>query len=286
MGAVARSHGDGRHAAGEEDLVRLDPDHPGFRDPAYRTRRNQIARLALDHVVGDPVPRIDYGDEEHRVWRTVWQGLAPLHAQLACAPYNDSLARLALDHTRIPQLADVNDRLEPLTGFRMIPVAGLVSSRVFLSELGRGVFLSTQYIRHASRPLYTPEPDVVHELIGHACTLCHPVFANLNRLFGAAVGHADDAALAELERVYWYTMEFGLIREPGGIKAYGAGLLSSYGELGRFATQAEIRPFDPDEAAARPYDPTDYQAVLYVVPDFASLERDVRAWLGRRLGFR
>jgi phenylalanine-4-hydroxylase len=271
-----------RHAAGEEDLVKLDQDHPGFRDPVYRARRNAIARVALDYVVGQPVPRVEYTEAEHAVWRTVWQTVRPLHDRYACRGYLRSRDRLALDRTHIPQLADVNTRLLPETGFEMIPVAGLVSSRVFLSNLGEGKFLSTQYIRHASQPLYTPEPDVVHELVGHACTLSDPTLAGLNRFFGGAAAAVDDDTLAELERIYWYTMEFGLVEEDGQIRAYGAGLLSSFGELERFAAAAEIRPFDPDQAAARPYDPTTYQAVLYRVPDFATLARQVREWLARR----
>lgn len=272
-----------RHAAGEEDLVNLDPDHPGFRDIAYRGRRNAIARLALDYVVGAPIPRVAYTDDEHSVWRTVWAGLAPLHARYACQEYLDAAGAgggVLLDRARIPQIADVNVRLEPLTGFRMIPVAGLVSSRAFLSRLGEGMFLSTQYIRHASRPLYTPEPDIVHELIGHAIPLCRPTFAALNRMFGAAAARVDDAALAQLERVYWYTMEFGLLRQGGGVKAYGAGLLSSFGELERFETSAEVRPLDLEECARRPYDPTSYQTVLYSISSLEALTRDVRAWLG------
>src|SRR6187200_321202 len=119
--------------AGEEDLVKLDQDHPGFRDPVYRQRRSEIARIALEYVVGQPVPRIDYTEEEHAVWRTVWEELTPLHERWACRQYLDSRDRLALDRARIPQLADVNRHLLPQTGFQMVPVAGLVSSRVFLS---------------------------------------------------------------------------------------------------------------------------------------------------------
>jgi phenylalanine-4-hydroxylase len=269
-------------AAGEADLVKLDQDHPGFRDPVYRQRRNEIARIALGYAVGQPVPRIDYSEAEHQVWRVVWENLTPLHERYACREYLVSRDRIALDRTRIPQIADVNGLLLPQTGFQMIPVAGLVSSRVFLSNLAEGRFLSTQYIRHSSQPLYTPEPDVVHELVGHACTLCDPTLAALNRMFGAAARDVDDATLDQLERIYWYTMEFGLVEQNGLTRAYGAGLLSSFGELERFATAAEIRPFDPDEAAARPYDPTTYQAVLYRIPDFATLEREVRAWLARQ----
>jgi phenylalanine-4-hydroxylase len=283
MAAAPLGAEDNRHAAGEEDLVKLDQDHPGFRDPVYRQRRSEIARIALEYVVGQPVPRIDYTEEEHAVWRTVWEELTPLHERCACRQYLESRDRLALDRTHIPQIADVNRHLLPQTGFQMIPVAGLVSSRVFLSNLAQGNFLSTQYIRHASQPLYTPEPDVVHEMVGHAGTLFDPTLAGLNRMFGAAACQVDDQVLNQLERIYWYTMEFGLVEQNGLTRAYGAGLLSSFGELERFS-DAEIRTFDPDEAAARPYDPTTYQAVLYRIPDFSALEADVRAWLARRRG--
>lgn len=284
MAAPARSATD--PLAGEEDLVQLDPDHPGFRDPVYRARRNEIARIALGHHPADPVPRIEYTEAEHAVWRAVWEKLAPVQQRHACRAYLEAKERLTLDLQRIPQLADVNPQLRARTGFQMVPVAGLVASRVFLEQLGQGTFLSTQYIRHASRPLYTPEPDVVHELIGHAASLCDPQLAALNRLFGQAAARASDADITILERLYWYTLEFGLVDEGGCPKAYGSGLLSSFGELGRFETTAFLKPFDPDEAAARPYDPTDYQAVLYVVPDLAELQRTLSGWLDRHLSDR
>jgi phenylalanine-4-hydroxylase len=272
-----------RQVAGPEDLVKLDPDHPGFRDPVYRSRRNEIARIALEYVLGDPVPRVEYTEQEHAVWRTVWEHLAPVHARYACEAYKEGCALLALDHSRIPQLADVNAVLGPRTGFRMIPVAGLIASRAFLSNLGHKIFLSTQYIRHASRPLYTPEPDVVHELIGHAATFSHPTLARLNRIFGEAAARASDSMITVLERLYWYTVEFGLVEEGGKIKAFGAGLLSSFGELGRFEAEAFLKPFDPEEAAQRPYDPTDYQAVLYIAPGLEEVTTQIERWLSARL---
>jgi phenylalanine-4-hydroxylase len=266
------------HAGGLADLVVLDPDHPGFRDRAYRERRNAIARLALDHRPGGEVVDAPYSADEHGVWRHVWLDLEPLHRRWACREYLDGSAAVALDRERIPQLRAINDVIAPATGFRMLPVAGLVSARRFLEHLGRGEFLSTQYIRHHSRPLYTPEPDVVHELIGHAATFVRADYADLNRAFGAAAQDADDARLTALERVYWYTLEFGLVREAGAVKAYGAGLLSGAGELGSFADRAELRPFDLEAMAARPYDPTRYQPVLFVAESFGELGR-VREWL-------
>jgi phenylalanine-4-hydroxylase len=253
------------------DLVRLDPDHPGFRDAAYRARRNVIARTALEYREGEPVAVVEYTEDEQRVWRTVWEHLGGLHERYACRAYRDCSAIVGLDRHRIPQLAEVNRVLARTTGFTMKPVAGLVSDRTFLGHLGRGVFLATQYIRHSSRPLYTPEPDVVHELVGHAATFCHPELAWLNRLFGAAATGADDERLSRIARLYWYTLEFGVCREGPDVKAVGAGLLSSFGELGRFETHSELRAFDPDAIANTPYDPTDYQRTLFVADSFEEL---------------
>jgi phenylalanine-4-hydroxylase len=164
-------------------------------------------------------------------------------------------------------------------GIEMLPVAGLISARGFLCSLGRGVFLSTQYIRHESMPLYTPEPDVVHELIGHATSFFRPEIVRLTRLFGEAALHADEETLKQLERVYWYTLEFGVAREGGDVKAYGAGLLSSFGELGNFVSQAELKPFDLTEIERTGYDPTSYQKALFVAPSFPEMEKRVGGWL-------
>lgn len=269
-------------AGGPGELVSLDREHPGFRDPLYRRRRDQIAALAMNFREGDPVPEVEYTPMEHGVWETVWRELEPAHEDLACGRYLKTLGRLNLDRKRIPQLAEINEILRPRGGIRFMPVAGLVSEQAFLNYMGRGIFLSTQYIRHASRPLYTPEPDVVHELIGHAVTLADPKFAALNRRFGwASVCARSDEALARIARLYWYTVEFGAVREGGTIKAYGAGLLSSSGELRRFGQDAELRPLDPAHAMARPYDPTDYQAVIYVADSLDQMEECVTRALDR-----
>jgi phenylalanine-4-hydroxylase len=260
-------------------LVALDRDHPGFRDPVYRQRRNEIARQALGHRDGDPPPTIEYTSDERRVWQTVWAGLAPLHARHACRAYHDAAALLPIDRARVPQLAEINAALAPLTGFRMAPVAGLVTPLAFMRELARGVFLSTQYMRHHDTPLYTPEPDVVHELLGHAVALAHVPFATLNRRFGEAALIASDEGVEALIRAYWYTLEFGVVREDGGPRAYGAGLLSSFGELGRFAERATLRPLDLDEVARTTFDPTNYQDVLFVAPGFDAMVEAVTGWL-------
>src|SRR5207244_8654005 len=208
----------------------LDAHHPGFHDPVYRRRRNEIAHLALEYRDGDPAPDVAYTDEEQDVWREVWLQLDSLHHRYACRAYRKAAKLVALSRDAIPQLRDVNTVIEPIHGFRMLPVAGLVTAGAFLRRLGNGVFLSTQYMRHHSVPLYTPEPDVVHELIGHAATFGHEKFADLNRAFGAATLNAkDDATVEKIGRLYWFTLEFGVVRERDNVKVYGA----EFEEIGR-----------------------------------------------------
>ncbi|HET6976613.1 MAG TPA: phenylalanine 4-monooxygenase [Pyrinomonadaceae bacterium] len=262
-------------------LVQLDPDHPGFRDRDYRARRNAIAEIAMSYQSGSPIPNAPYTEQEHGVWKTIWEALGPAHREHACAEYLACVERLAFAVDRIPQLDEVSRKVEAISGFRLEPVAGLVEPRVFLESLARGVFLSTQYIRHHSTPLYTPEPDVAHEIIGHAVTLASTRFAELNRLFGEAVSRTeDDHDLDRLARVYWFTIEFGVLRENGGIKAYGTGLLSSAGELAEMH-KAELRPLNLDAAANHAYDPTHFQAVLFCADSFAEMYETLREFLVR-----
>ena len=264
--------------AQEGEVVRLNPDHPGFRDPVYRERRNEIARVALAFKDGDPVPRIAYTPEEQAVWGLTWERLGPLHETHACREWIESSRVLALDRVTVPQLADLNPVLAR-SGFRMLPVAGLISGRGFLSAMAHGVFLSTQYMRHHTVPFYTPEPDVIHELVGHAAGLFHPDIVRLSKLFGEAARRASDENMKRLELVYWYTLEFGLVEESGRLKTYGAGVLSSFGEMERMRTEPELRPLDFADASTRPYDPTRYQPVLYVSPSWDRMVADVSDWL-------
>lgn len=260
-------------------LVQLDPDHPGFRDPEYRARRNAIAEIATNYESGAPIPPAPYTELEHGVWQTIWKALGPAHREHACAEYLACLDRLDFGTDRIPQLSEVSRKVEAISGFRLEPVAGLVEPRVFLESLANGVFLSTQYIRHHSTPLYTPEPDVAHEIIGHAVTLASKRLAEINRLFGEAVRRTKSASeMDRLARVYWFTIEFGVLREDGRVKAYGTGLLSSAGELAEMH-KAELRPLDLEVAANHVYDPTHYQSILFCAESFDEMDRMLTDYL-------
>lgn len=259
--------------------VELGADHPGFADPAYRARRDAIASLAIGRARGEPIPDVEYADIEHDVWKTVNAELARKHQQYATRSFLDAEAALALPRDHIPQLTEVTARLEPITEFHYEPVAGLAPLRTFYGSFDHGEFLSTQYIRHHSSPLYTPEPDIVHEVIGHANQLADPAIARLYRHVGDAVQRVEtDEALRMLSRVFWFTFEFGVVEEDGAIKAYGAGLLSSFGELDEFRA-ADIRPLDFTAMANVEYDITHYQPVLFAARSMTHLYDELAAFL-------
>ncbi len=257
----------------------LDRDHPGFQDATYRRRRNKIAALALAHRPGDPIEEVAYSDDEIRTWDSALEALTPLHTRYACDEFQRAWSSVGFQKGHVPAFREINQLLAP-AGFRFEPVAGLVTPRVFMEKLADGVFLATQYMRHHSMPLYTPEPDVIHEFIGHVPLLRDPVFAELNRQFGMATKRASDAMVEELIRLYWYVLEFGVVGTPGNYRVIGAGLFSSFGELGHFETRAKLLPFSIEAVSQTPFDTTDYQSTLFVAKDVPTLARDLTNWLG------
>ena len=253
-------------------VVELAGDHPGVSDPLYRQRRNEIAALAVAWQEGDPVPDAAYTAEEHAVWRLVSGELDLLHEVHACQAFLEGKAALRLPEERIPQLSEVTAALEPLTGFRYAPAAGLVPLRAFYGSLADGQFFSTQYIRHHSVPLYTPEPDVIHEVVGHANSLAAPRFAAIYRAAGRAARAAVSAeALEFVSKVFWFSLEFGVLREGGSVKSYGAGLLSSYGEIQQVG-DARLVPLDLARMGTQTYDITHYQPLLFCAASFDEVE--------------
>jgi phenylalanine-4-hydroxylase len=247
-------------------LVELDSDHPGFSDPDYRRRRDEIARMAPPLNSGQPPRVVEYSDTECATWSTVFDKLTALYPTHACREFVAVIDDLGYCADMVPQLADVSRFLTERTGFSLQPVAGLVSAREFLGALSRRVFCATQYIRHHSEPLYTPEPDIVHELMGHAPMLGIPEFADLSQKIGEGSLEADDAKVEQLATLYWFTIEYGVLEQDDGLRAYGAGLLSSFGELEHaLSGEVEIRPFDPWQAKDTAYPITTYQPLLWSV---------------------
>ncbi len=255
--------------------VALPADHPGVSDEEYLERRARIAEVGRRHRPGEPIPDVHYTSEEDEVWATVSGELAGLHQRFACAEVRRGGERLDLPTDRVPQLREVDARTTALSGFHIRPVPGLVPTREFYGSLAERTFLSTQYIRHHSVPFYTPEPDIVHEIIGHATMLASPRLADLYESAGrASLRATSDEALDFFSRVFWFTLEFGVVHEDGEVRAYGAGLLSSYGEIQVFR-DAEIRPWDIQAMGTTTYDITQYQPVLFAAESMDAVLADL-----------
>ncbi|CAF0766356.1 unnamed protein product [Adineta ricciae] len=259
----------------------LDADHPGFTDQVYRARRMYFHDLAIAYKHGDPIPRVEYTREETETWGIVFRKLNKLYPTHACNEYlaNWPLLRekCGFREDNIPQLEDISCFLRERTGFTLRPVAGYLSPRDFLYGLAFRVFHCTQYIRHSSDPSYTPEPDCCHELLGHIPLLADPTFAQFSHEIGLAAIGASEDDINRLATCYFFTIEFGLCRQNDGLRAYGAGLLSSCAELEHaLSDKAKKLPFDPDVVCKQTCLITTYQDQYFVSASFIEAKERMR----------
>ena len=170
----------------------------------------------------------NYSAEEHGVWKTLFERQSRLLPGRACDEFMQGLQDLPLRHDEIPHFEQLSDVLEKRTGWRVVAVPGLVPDEVFFDHLANRRFPSGQFIRKPDQLDYLEEPDVFHDVFGHAPMLMNPIMADFIQAYGQGGLRAKQLGVLDfLARVYWYTVEFGLLRQPDGLRIYGAGIVSS-----------------------------------------------------------
>ena len=223
--------------------------------------------MAPDWTVPQPD---DYSAEDQAVWRLLVEQQTALARQFACVEFVQGLETLGIGES-IPDFDRVNAKLEPLTGWKVVGVPGLIPDAVFYDHLAHRRFPVTVWIRKRSELDYLVEPDLFHDFFGHVPLLGNPVFANYMQRYGQRAMEAG-AHIDLLARLYWYTVEFGLIRTEQGLKIYGAGILSSAREV-RHAIEGDVErlPFEAAKVMRRPYEIDKLQNTYFVLDDFSQL---------------
>src|SRR4029077_9533941 len=221
-------------------------------------------------------PLVDYTAEETRIWREVSPKLDQLHVQHASRIYLEAKRTLGISETEIPQLRHFSERLRRETNMHLVPAEGPLPYRTFYSYIAQRGFPVTQFTRHGAHPEFTPEPDMIHDCLGHVPPLMNHDYAELLTLIGkAVVATPEPEQVLALKRFSWFSIEFGLIEEEGEIKVFGAGILSSTGEIPfSLSTDVEHRPFVTNDVIQTDYDPSRMQDLLYIIPSFAFLRRE------------
>jgi phenylalanine-4-hydroxylase len=232
----------------------------------------------------------DYSAEQHTLYRRLYERQTAQLPGLACEPFIDAVQHLG-SPDQIPRFEHINQRLEPATGWRIVAVPGLIPEEAFFALLAERRFPVTEWLRSPDEFDYVVEPDVFHDLFGHVPLLFNPVFADYMQAYGRGGLKASRLDACELlARLYWYTVEFGLIDTPQGLRAYGAGILSSAGELRHSVQSPAARrvAFDLRRLMRTRYKIDSYQTTYFVIdsfqqlfdataPDFTPIYAEVRA---------
>ena len=230
-----------------------------------------------------------YSEENHEAWRRLFARMMPRWERYANRHFLDGIHSLCLDPLRVPKLEDVNKYLGPLTGFQAKAVSGYIPSFLFFDCLRNRAFPTTITIRPSGKLDYLPEPDIFHDVAGHVPMHTDKAFAETLVRFGECAHTAAElvagirdeservrrltSIIRAMARFFWFTVEFGLMRSPGGLRAYGSGLLSSFGEIQHAIDSPEVKryPIQLDGAINQAFEIDHYQPLLFVVDSFDHL---------------
>jgi len=248
------------------------PDAEGIE---RRNRYRDAPRDPVDYTIDQDWP--SYSQKEHDRWDRLFTRQTRVLQTRACQEFIDALDLLRLSQAGIPDMQRLSDRLEPLTGWRVVPVADLVPDDVFFNHLAERRFPAGAFIRPESELDYLQEPDVFHDIFGHVPMLANPVFADFMQAYGKGGQRAmERGMLKNLARVYWYTVEFGLVRGGDGVKLFGAGIMSSATES-KFALDSDSPhriEFDLKRVMRTNYIIDDFQQSYFVIDSFQKLLDD------------
>jgi phenylalanine-4-hydroxylase len=215
-----------------------------------------------------------FGAADHATWDLLFDRQRRALQGRAVRAFDEGIELLGLDTPGIPRFDRLNETLGARTGWEIVPVPGLVPDRIFFDHLSRRRFPAGNFIRSADRLDYLEEPDVFHDVFGHVPMLADPAFADLMQALGKLGLEADRWGLGDrLARLYWYTIEFGLAREDGALKIYGAGIASSFGES-VYALESDVPErarFDLTRVLETPYRSDVFQPLYFVLDDMADL---------------
>jgi len=212
----------------------------------------------------------DYTAEQHSVWSELVRRRIPQVREHACREYLEGYDVIGLRDDQLPNLREITERLKPRTRWSTTPVSGFLPPNAFFEMLEARMFPATTWLRGRESLAYIPEPDIFHDVFGHVPMHAHPVFADFLQHYGSVCARIRDAqALERLGRLFWYTVEFGLMRQDSRIKVYGSGVISSHGECTNVIEGGcEIRPFRLDEVLETPVKVDELQKVLFAIESF------------------
>lgn len=237
-------------------------------------------KLEEEPPIGDEIEYPDHSEEDHETWRILVERQMEQLPGRACEAYMRGQDVLKLESDRIPSLANLSRRLKEETGWEVANVPGLIHEKNFFELLADRKFPSTNYVRGRDELDYTPAPDCFHDIFGHMPMLTQPDFADFYQLFGRAALGAEGADRPRLERFHWFTVEFGLIRERGEKRIFGAGIVSSNEEVTHALSDAvTLHPFDPEDIVEKDdYEVYNLQDELFVLDSFEQLVDGFRDW--------
>lgn len=214
-----------------------------------------------------------YTEDEHHIWSDLFRRQWEIVQNRACNEYIEGIDALGLTANEIPQIPDINKRLSQTTGWQVAPVPALINFDKFFELLANKQFPAATFIRTREEMEYLQEPDIFHEIFGHCPLLTQPFYADFMHEYGKKGLHASHEERVMLARLYWFTIEFGLIQRPEGLRIYGGGILSSIGET-LYSLESDVpqrKPLDPVDVFRTPYRIDIFQTIYFVIKDFKEL---------------